>query len=85
MPSKTDVASFAQAWVAHHVRGTVGLNVVTEVDRLAAHLTADARAQGISGRDLHGALGDIDDYLTGQFNEACRRAMSDDPAGTEVP
>ncbi|HEY8254422.1 MAG TPA: hypothetical protein VIG39_07260 [Rhizomicrobium sp.] len=80
MIPKTDVATFAQAWVARHVRGTPGLNVVLEVDRLAAHLTGDARAEGISGRDLHGALGNIDDYLTGHYHQACLRQMRDDPA-----
>jgi len=84
MTTKADIAAFAQAWVARNVRGTPGLNVVLEVDRLAARLTADARAEGISGRDLHGALGNIDDYLTAQYHQACLRQMQDDPA-LELP
>lgn len=80
MPPKTDIAAFAQAWVARNVRGIPGLNVVLEVDQLAARLTADARAKGISGRDLHAALGDIDDYLTGEYHRACLGEMSEDPA-----
>jgi hypothetical protein len=82
MTPRTDIASFAQAWVASNVRGIPGLNVVLEVDRLAARLTSDARAEGISGRDLDGALGNIDDYLTEQYHQACLRQMTDDPAGT---
>ena len=84
MPSKAEIAAFAQAWVARHVRGIPGLNVVTEVDQLAARLTGDARAKGISGRDLHDALGDIDDYLTGQYHRACLGKMPDDPEA-QVP
>jgi hypothetical protein len=34
-------------------------------------LTRDARARGISGSELHRALGDIDDYLTEQYRRAC--------------
>ena len=44
-------------------------NLPSEVDRLAASLTGDARAEGISGGDLNRALGDIDDYLTGQYEQ----------------
>ena len=84
MTPKAEIASFAQAWVARNVRGIPGLNVVLEVDRLAACLTGDARAKGISGRDLHGALGDSDDYLTGQYHQACLRQMRDDTA-LELP
>ena len=40
-----------------------------EVDRLAANLTGDARAEGISGADINRVFGDIDDYLT----EQCRQ------------
>jgi hypothetical protein len=51
--------------VAQHVRALPGpANVPAEVDRLAAGLTGDARAQGISGGDIHRAIGDLDDYLT---------------------
>jgi hypothetical protein len=43
-----------------------------DIDRLAAGLTGAARAQGISGGDLHRLLGDIDDYLTAE----CRQNYS---------
>ncbi len=70
MPSKAEVEAFAKVWVTTHVREVPGLaNLASEVDRLAAHITGDARLQGISGRDLHSALGDLDDYLTGQYQQ----------------
>lgn len=69
--SKTDIETFVKGWVAMNVRNIPGLsNVTPEVDRLAARLTGDARAEGISGGDIHQALGDIDDYLTGQYEQA---------------
>ena len=71
MPSKGDVESFVKSWVDGNVRPWSGCDIRMEADRLAAALTSDARRQGISGRDLHGALGDIDDYLTVQ----CQRVM----------
>jgi hypothetical protein len=46
-----------------------GANLAHEVDRLAAHITSDARLRGISGRELNLALGDLDDYLTGQYQQ----------------
>jgi hypothetical protein len=68
MPSKTEIETFVSGWVAHNVRNVPRLaNPAYEVDRLAARLTGDARAQGISGSDLNRAVGDIDDYLTEQF------------------
>jgi hypothetical protein len=70
--SKTDIETFVKGWVAANVRGIPGLsNVTPEVDRLAASLTGDARAEGISGGDIHQVLGDIDDYLTDQYQLAC--------------
>jgi hypothetical protein len=69
MPSKAEVEAFAKTWVTAHVRVMPGANLAYEVDRLAAHITGDARMQGISGRDLNLALGDIDDYLTGQYQQ----------------
>jgi hypothetical protein len=69
--SKTDIETFVTGWVAANVRNIPGLsNVTPEVDRLAASLTGDARAEGISGGDIHKALGDIDDYLTEQYQQA---------------
>jgi hypothetical protein len=75
MASKAEVEAFAKTWVATHVRVVPGVaNLAYEVDRLAAHITSDARMQGISGRDLHSALGDLDDYLTGQYQQAADAA-----------
>lgn len=71
MPTKGDIELFVKSWVDRNVRAWSGYDIRTEVDRLAAALTGDARCQGISGRDLYGALGDIDDYLTRQ----CQRVM----------
>jgi hypothetical protein len=69
--SKTDIETFVKGWVAANVRNIPGLsNVTPEVDRLAARLTSDARAEGISGGEIHQALGDIDEYLTEQYQQA---------------
>lgn len=65
-----DIESFVHGWVVRNVRGMTGSRLPSEVDRLAAKLTGDARAIGISGSDLYRALGDIDDYLTGQVQQA---------------
>lgn len=72
MQTRADVENFVNSWVARHVRAIPRLagSLPQEVDRLAAHLTSDARAHGISGGDINRALGDIDDYLTGRINEA---------------
>ena len=48
--------------------------LISEVNRLAARLTADARAQGIGGSDLNSKLGDIDDYLTEQHQRLAEAA-----------
>jgi len=67
-----DIQSFVTDWVAQHVRRVPGLaSVPAEMDRLAADLTRDARARGISGRELDRAVGDIDDYLTEQYSRVC--------------
>ena len=72
MKPKNDVRNFVNDWVAQNVRSVKGLsNVPSEVNRLAASMTGDAREHGISGGDLHGAVGDIDDYLTEQYEQAC--------------
>jgi hypothetical protein len=72
MQTKADVESFVNGWVARNVRVSqrFAASLPQEVDRLAACLTSDARAHGISGGDINRALGDIDDYLTGRINEA---------------
>ena len=75
MKPKNDVRNFVNSWVAQNVRAVKAVsNVPSEVDRLAASLTGDARMLGISGGDLHGAVGDIDDYLTEQYEQACAAA-----------
>jgi len=73
MPKNSiDIESFVTDWVAQHVRRVPGLaSVPAEMDRLAADLTRDARARGISGRELARTLGDIDDYLAGQYSRVC--------------
>jgi len=69
-----DVETFVNAWVARNVRAEHGLSPIPgEIDRLAADLTGAARAQGISGGELHRVLGDIDDYLAGQ----CQKSGAD--------
>ena len=68
MQTKADIEGFVDNWVARHVRVMPRTGSLTlEVDRLAAELTGDARAHGISGGDINRALGDIDEYLTGQL------------------
>lgn len=75
MPPKSDVQRFVNDWVAQNVRSVKNLsNVPSEVNRLAASMTGDARVHGISGGDLHRAVGDIDDYLTEQYEQACATA-----------
>ena len=71
--TSTEIETFVKDWVAKNVRGVKG-SVPTEVDRLAAGLTGAARAEGISGGDLNRALGDIDDYLTEQYEQVCATA-----------
>ena len=72
MPPKSDIQRFINGWVAQNVRSVKNLsNVPSEVNRLAASITGDAREHGISGGDLHRIVGDIDDYLTEQYEQAC--------------
>jgi len=40
-----------------------------EVDRLASEMTSAARSLGISGSDIARAVGDIDDYLSGELEK----------------
>ena len=66
--TKTEIEAFVKDWIARNVRSEKG-SVPTEVDRLASELTGAARAEGISGGELNRALGDIDDYLTEQYQQ----------------
>ena len=75
MKPKNDVKGFVTDWVAQNVRRVKDLpSVPTEVNRLAASMTGDAREHGISGSDLNRAVGDIDDYLTEQYEQVCAAA-----------
>ena len=68
MRSKAEIEQFVRDWVASNVHLVPELaDVMAEIDRLASNLTGDARALGISGRDLNTTVGDIDDYLAEQY------------------
>jgi hypothetical protein len=70
MQTKIDIEIFVNNWVVRNVRAMPRhASLPQEVDRLAACLTGDARAHGISGADINRALGDIDDYLTGRIHD----------------
>jgi len=69
---RPDTENFVKDWVAQNVRSVPGLaSLSLEVDRLAAGLTSAARAEGISGSDIHRAFGNIDDYLMAQYQQTC--------------
>jgi hypothetical protein len=70
MLARAEIETFVTAWVAHNVHPVPRIKWSTEVDRLAADLTGDARRQGISGGDLNRAMGNIDDYLDAQLQAA---------------
>jgi len=72
-PTKTEIEDFVKNWIALNVRSVKG-SVTTEVDRLASELTGAARAEGISGGELNRTLGDIDDYLTEQYQQVIAAA-----------
>ena len=62
------IQNFAQAWVLSNVAKIADLpDLAREVDRLASKMTADARLAGISGGELARAVGDLDDYLTAEY------------------
>ena len=72
-----DIEKFVKCWVLANVHYVPGLaKLECEIDRLSAELTGDARENGISGRDVHKTLGDIDDYLTREYEK-----MRDPEAG----
>jgi len=66
--SNSDIESFVQAWISENMRRMPrGPSATPEIDRLAAEITRAARMQGISGRELNCAVGDIDEYLSEQY------------------
>ena len=68
MTNKID--RFARDWVSRNVMAVAGLgDLPREVDRLACQMTADARVEGISGRELVKSVGDLDYYLTGEYQK----------------
>jgi len=67
MKAKAVIESFVEAWVARNVRLVAGGNPIAVVDGLAASLTGDARAEGISGGELYRVFGDIDDFLAQRY------------------
>lgn len=70
-----EIERFVQHWLADNLRVFPDLtSLALETDRLAAALTAHARDHGISGGDIHGALGDIDLYLTARYQQAADAA-----------
>ena len=58
-----EIERFVAQWLAAQPAAQAPVNPALEVDRLAALLTADARSHGITGGEIHRAVGDIDDYL----------------------
>ena len=61
---------FAQEWVSSNVINVPGLDdLPREVERLASQMTADAREQGIRGGDIARSVGDIDDFLTAEYEK----------------
>ena len=61
---------FAQEWVSSNVINVPGLDdLPREVERLASQMTADAREQGIRGGDIARSVGDIDEFLTAEYEK----------------
>jgi hypothetical protein len=69
LSERTDKAgNFIREWISSNVYNVPGMaDLPREVERLAAQITSDARLAGISGGDLARAVGDIDDFLTGAY------------------
>jgi hypothetical protein len=67
------IAAFTRLWLADNLAGgaQAETDLARQVDNLAAKMTADARLQGISGGELAKSFGDIDDFLTGEYQKAC--------------
>lgn len=59
---------FVRDWVCANVFNEAACaDLPREIDRLACQLTADARLHGISGREIALLVGDIDEFLTGEY------------------
>ena len=68
IPTRDDVIFFAESWVSRNLQAISDpARLQTEVGSWAAQMTGDARQLGIGGRDLATCLGDLDDYLTAQY------------------
>jgi hypothetical protein len=69
LSERTDKAgNFIRDWISSNVYNVPGMaDLPREIERLAAQITSDARLAEISGGDLARAVGDIDDYLTGAY------------------
>jgi hypothetical protein len=67
------IAAFTRAWLADNLAAgaSAEADIARQVDNLAAKMTADARLQGITGGELARSFGDIDDFLTGEYQKAC--------------
>ena len=71
------VTAFTRAWLADNLAADLAVSaqaetdIARQVDNLAAKMTADARLQGITGGELAKNFGDIDDFLTGEYQKAC--------------
>jgi hypothetical protein len=67
---KGDVEKFVRSWVSANVNHVPGLeNLEAEIERLCAKLTRDARVERISGGELDKTLGNIDDFLTAEYQK----------------
>jgi len=64
------IQQFVRAWPSENVHPIPGLeDLPREVRRLAAKMIADARICGIGEDELMKSLGDIDDFLTHEYEK----------------
>ncbi len=69
-PHQEDIDKFVRSWVSANVGAAPDpSDLVAMIDCLSAHLTCDARAKGISGREINQVFGDIDDYLASEYGK----------------
>jgi hypothetical protein len=69
LQDQTDRAGkFAREWILSNVNKVPDPgDLPREIDRLACQMTADARLEGIRGGDIVRSIGDIDDFLTAEY------------------